>query len=449
MKDALKIGVSGVRGIVGDSFTPQLAASFAQAFGTLAGRGALWIGRDTRPSGVMVEQAVVAGLLSVGCKPVRAGTIPTPSLLHAVSRESGRGGIMITASHNAEEWNALKFVDRRGLFLDEVHTEELLDIYHQKEFPYVAESDVQAIREVSGVVVPQHFDRIAAHVEINEIRKQRFRVAIDCCNGVGAIWSRPFLEQVCGCDVIALHEDPTGLFERPPEPLPAHLDRLAEAVREHHCVLGFAQDPDGDRLAVVDESGCPVGEEVTVTLAAQAELSLRGPGPLVANLSAGKRIENLARREGVPLIRTATGEVHVTSEVLRQEARVGVEHTGGIIIPAIHPCRDSYAGMALILELLTRSGRTISSLSSDFGQWQLVKDSVIIQSDEAPALLREIRQGFAGAGITSLDGLFIDFGNRWLHVRRSNTEPVLRIIAEAQTREESVALIAMVRKITG
>ena len=445
MKQTLKIGVSGVRGIVGQSFSPQLASTFAQALGTFVGPGEVLVGRDTRSTGGMIEQAVMAGLLSVGCKPVLLGIVPTPSLLFMVRHRSARGGIMITASHNSVEWNALKFVDRRGMFFSTIHAEELFDIYHQQEFPYVYETELRTTRVLKDAVGP-HFARIVSFVDAAAIRAAHFRVAVDCCNGVGALHSRTFLERHLNAQVVSIHDVPNGVFEREPEPLAEHLGALSSTVTKEQCAVGFAQDPDGDRLAVIDEQGRPIGEEVTVALALRAVLTLHKLGPVAVNLSAGKSVEKVVEACGGQLIRTKTGEVHVCEAMERIGAVAGGEHTGGIIVPAIHPSRDSFAGMALILELMARTGESMSELCGSVPRFALIKERMPISSDQAPTMLRVLRKAYADYPMSFLDGVYIDLGDRWVHVRRSNTEPVLRIIAEAPTRGESEALIRDVRE---
>lgn len=444
MKETLKIGVSGVRGVVGESFTPQLAAAFAQAFGTLVGGGPVLVARDTRPSGLMIEHAVLAGLQSVGCKPVMLGVVPTPSLLYLVRSEGARGGIMITASHNPVEWNALKFVDRRGLFFDAVHAEELFDIYHQQEFPFVSEAELRSAGAWEQGVLA-HFAQIVEYVQADPIRQSGFRVAVDCCNGVGALHTRSFLEGCLGCRMHGLYETPSGVFEREPEPLPENIGALSDLVRDAACDVGFAQDPDGDRLSVVDEGGQVIGEEITVALAVYAVLTQHGLGPVAANLSAGKSVERVATDLGCALTRTKTGEVHVTESLLNIGGVVGVEHTGGIIIPAIHPCRDSYAGMGVILELMAQTGEPISALCRRIPRYRLIKEKVPIRSTDGPIILRALRRHYVDRPMSFLDGVYIDFGDRWVHVRRSNTEPVLRLIAEAPDETATRALLDEVR----
>jgi len=444
LKEALKVGVSGVRGVVGDSLTPQVAVTFAQAFGTFVGRGPVIVGRDTRPTGMMIENAVVAGLESVGCKPVLAGIVPTPSLLVITSARAARGGIAITASHNPAPWNALKFVDRRGMFLDEVRAEELFDIYHQGDFPLVAEDEIPRV-EVEKAAFEEHARRIAAYVDMESIRRAHFRVAVDCCNGVGALWSRRFLEESLGCRVVAVFERPTGDFEREPEPLPQNLGSLREAVRKHGCDIGFAQDPDGDRLAIVDEQGEPIGEDLTLAFAVEEVLDRHEKGPVVVNLSTSRSVEDVARSRGCEIERTKIGEINVTSRMLERRAVVGGESNGGVIVPAIHPCRDSFAGMALVLELMAATGRTVSELRAAIPRYTLIKDKIPIRTERAPLILRHLRKVYAGQRMNLIDGVYVELGRSWIHVRRSNTEPVMRLTIEAPDRREAQRLASEVR----
>jgi phosphomannomutase len=440
MREALKVGISGVRGVVGQSFTPQLASSFAQAFGMYAGTGPVVVGRDTRTSGPMVEEAVVAGLLSVGCRPVLCGVLPTPSILFAVKHLGANGGIAITASHNEAPWNALKFAGRNGLFLSPSDADELFDIYHQQDFPLVPEGEIRRTERLDNAILP-HLKCVLNYMKPEGIRKRRFPVAVDCCNGAGAHYSLPFLRDDLGCEVTAIHDSPSGRFERPPEPLPGHLERLSETVRRTGCVVGFAQDPDGDRLAIVDETGTPIGEDLTLVLCAQQVLSAHARGPLVVNQSASKAVDYVAGEFGVEVIRAKTGEIHVSSKMLEVGSVVGGESSGGVIVPAIHPCRDSFTAMALVLELLAAKGKPVSELCAALPSFVVMKKKFTIEPTQAPRILRAVRRHFDSERLELMDGVYVDFGDRWVHVRRSNTEPVVRLMAEAPTREQTEALV--------
>ena len=436
MREALKVSVSGVRGVVGESFSPHVAAAFAQAFGAFVGGGSVIIGRDTRPSGLMIESAVVSGLQSVGCKPILAGIIPTPTVLFLTKIRGARGGIAITASHNPSEWNALKFVDRSGLFLRESRAEELFDIYHQRRFPFVDEGEIQGA-EVEPSPTEAHFKRILEYVDSERIKKRSFKVAVDCCNGVGAVFSEDFLRDGLGCDVVPILNEPTGAFERQPEPLPENLGALAKTVVEHQCDIGFAQDPDGDRLAIVNDLGEPIGEDLSLAFAVKQVLSAHGKGPVAIHLSTSKSVEFVAQQYGCSLVRTKIGEINVSGTMLEIGAVVGGEGSGGVIIPAIHPCRDSFAGMAIVLEMMVMEGRSISEIRNDIPRYYVEKDKIRVRSDQAPTILRSLRRIYADEKLNLLDGVHVDFSDSWIHARRSNTEPIIRVMAEALDEAEA------------
>lgn len=441
MKEALKVGVSGVRGVVGESFTPQIAAGFAQAFGTFVGQGPVLVGRDTRPSGLMLEYAVVAGLQSVGCKPILLGVVPTPTVLLMTKHLGARGGIAITASHNAAKWNALKFADRNGLFLEESRAQELFDVYHQQDFPLVEEAALPSVSSRSRPM-DEHVRQVLHYVDTASIRARRFRVAVDCVNGVGAIYSTAFLREQLGCEVVALNDEPTGIFARDPEPLAAHIGALREAVVKNGCDIGFAQDPDGDRLAIVNEKGEPIGEDFTLAFVARQILEAHEKGPVAISLSTSRAVEDVVRAYGCEVVRTAIGETYVVRAMLQARAVVGGEHTGGVIIPKIHPCRDSFGAMALILELLARTGETVSQLRAEIPHYVVVRRKLPTRPERAAEALREIRRLHSGRKMNLMDGLFIEFDQSWAHIRRSNTEPVMRLMVEAPGEARANALIA-------
>jgi phosphomannomutase len=444
MKEALKVGISGVRGVVGGSLTPQVASSFAQAFGNFVGKGRVLVGRDTRPTGLMIERAVVAGLQSVGCQPVLMGVVPTPTVLIETERQGARGGICITASHNPVAWNALKFVGPNGLFLDEFQAEIFFDLYHQREHQLVEESDIPTVQRMANPM-EAHVEKVLAYVDVERIRAAKFKVALDACNGVGALHSESFLRDHLGCEVTTVLDEPDGLFRREPEPLPENLGELSKAVKEQGCHLGFAQDPDGDRLALLDETGRPIGEDLTLALSVKQVLDAHGAGPVVVNLPSSQVMEAIAKRHGVDVIRTRIGEIYVSTRMLEVEGVVGGENNGGIIIPAIHPCRDSYAGMAVLLELLAMTGKSVAELVAELPAYFLIKDKLSVRGPRVPGILRTLRREYAQYPINLLDGVHINFGDAWVHVRPSNTEPVIRVLAEAQSQERVTELMGEIR----
>lgn len=446
MREALKVGISGVRGIVGKSFSPQVAIEFAQAFGTFVGRGDVVVGRDTRTTGTMVEHAVIAGLKSVGCQPVLAGIVPTPTVLILTKELKARGGIAITASHNPAQWNALKFVGDNALFLNELRAEELINIYHGQEFDFVCESEIPEVLKIEDPM-NSHYKKIADYIDLKKIRDKKYKVAIDCCNGVGAIHTVSFLRDHLGCEVIAVLDKPTGAFEREPEPTPESLTTLCEAVKNNRCDIGFAQDPDGDRLAIVDENGKPLGEDFTLTLGIQQVLNAHEKGPVAVNLSSGKTVDYVTEQVGEKVTRTKIGEINVSETMLEIEAVAGGESNGGLIIPAVHPCRDSYVSMAIILEMLADSGKLISELKAAIPRYHIIKDKIKVSNDASLKILRAVRQHYRNEKLNLLDGVHIDFGDSWIHARRSNTEPVIRIMAEAPTQERAEELAGELRSI--
>ena len=434
----LKIGVSGVRGVVGESLSPVLVADFAAAFGEFAGGGRVLVGRDTRSSGEMYENAVAAGLLSVGIQPVLTGILPTPSLQVAVRETSASGAIAITASHNGNEWNALKFIGADGLFLNQIANDELLDIYNQPDSNYVPENRIRT-EKLMYDAFRIHQEKILRSVDTDAIRKKHFRVAVDCCNGVGALYSRKFLEAF-GCEVISIFDTCGNGFERPPEPVPANLGALSECVKKHHCAVGFAQDPDGDRISLVSGSGAIPGVQNSAALIAGHLIRNNRSGTVVLNIQTTTAIEQIAGECGVEVLYCPVGEVNVTDAMNASGAFLGIEgSSGGIIYPKISMCRDSYAAMAVVLEMLAQRGMTIDSMLETLPCLSSVSVKVLCPSAQTGVnALREIRSRYLDRNPIVVDGVRIDMGGgAWVLLRRSNTEPVIRILAESS--EESTA----------
>ncbi len=441
---SLKISISGVRGIVGETLTPQLLTAFAGAFGTYMGRGTIMVGRDTRASGEMVRNAVFAGLLSAGCEPVDLGICPVPSIQIRTVEGGARGAIAITASHNPAQWNALKFIGRKGLFLNSHQAEELLDIYHQRSFTQVR-SDAIAHVCRDDLAVPSHLRRLLSFFDRKVVQRARLRVVLDSCNGAGSVAAPQFLREL-GCDVVELNTDTKGGFPRNPEPVPENLGELCEAVRKHHADIGLAQDADADRLAIVDAGGSPIGEEYTLFLATLFVLE-RIRGPVVTNVSTTRAIDDVAAAFGCQVFRTKVGEINVVEEMMQSGAVVGGEGNGGVILPPIHHCRDSMAGMGSVLQLMAERGRPVRRILSEFPRYEMIKDKVPFSPDSLSFLQIALRKHFRTAESQSIDGLKLSWQDSWLHVRISNTEPVLRIVAEARTSRKARAMVREVRTL--
>lgn len=440
---SLKISVSGVRGIVGESLTPHLVTQFAQAFGSYIGRGDVLVGRDTRTSGPMLEEASVAGLLSVGCRPVLLGVCPVPSLLVKTRYSQAAGAIMLTASHNPIEWNALKFVTSRGLFLNAQQAQELLDVYHQAQFSLVENAEYKRVKTEADAL-GEHVRRLMAYLDVEAIRRAALEVVCDCCNGAGSVLT-PRLLELLGCRTHVMYATPDGRFPRGPEPTPQNIGDLCARVKEAGAAVGFAQDVDADRLAVVDETGRPIGEDYSLALAMRYVLS-RTPGTVVTNLSASRVIDDIAAEFGSRVVRTKIGEINVTEGILGENAVCGGEGNGGVIIPAVHPCRDSFAGMGVILEYLATSGKTVSQLVGELPRYEIVRGRIECSTQFAHRVVRELRKRYTGEGVNTLDGIKIERPDGWVHVRPSNTEPILRLTAEAATREHAEELLERVRR---
>jgi phosphomannomutase len=438
----LKISISGVRGVVGESLTPTLLTRFAQAFGTYVGSGTIVVGRDTRTSGEMVRQAVMAGLLSSGCRVVDLDICPVPTVQLLVRRHQARGGIAITASHNPAEWNALKFINSSGLFLSGTQARQLLDIYHQGEYVKVAGAEMRSV-ELSTGALDLHIKAILDVVGTLPVGARPLRVAIDSCNGAGSIVG-PRLLAALGAEVIPINTTPDGLFPRGAEPVPENLGALCQAVKEHGADVGFAQDMDADRLAVVDERGLAVGEEYTLVLAVRHVLA-KEPGPVVANLSTTNVLDAVARRFDCPIYRSKIGEANVTEEMQRQVAVVGGEGNGGVIYPRINYARDSLVGMALILHLLADTGRTVSEILSELPHSFMIKEKLACRSDKIGRVLKMVRGEFSRWPMDMRDGIKVTTDGGWFLVRGSNTEPIIRLVAEAETEEKARTMIEDLR----
>jgi phosphomannomutase len=428
----LKISISGVRGVVGDSLTPALLTRFAQAFGTYVGPGRIVIGRDTRPSGEMVRHAVVAGLLSAGARIVDLGVCPVPTVQLMVRHLGALGGMAITASHNPPEWNALKFIGSGGLFLSGARGRELLDIYHQGEYAKVPGAGMRPV-ESMPLALDLHVAAILKTLGPLPRTGRRLRVALDCCNGAGSIVT-PRLIEALGADVIPIHVTPDGSFPRPAEPLPANLGALCAAVTGGRADIGFAQDMDADRLAVVSERGEPIGEERTLVLAMQQVLA-RHPGTVVTNVATTRAVDDVAARFGCRVVRTRVGEANVTEGMQRVGAVIGGEGNGGVIYPRVNYARDSLVGIALILHLVADTGRTVSELVGALPAYEMVKIQAACPSQRVGEILRRVQREYASAILDARDGIKVASADGWFIVRGSNTEPIVRVVAEAGSEE--------------
>ena len=441
----LKIGVSGIRGVVGGFLTPGLACGFAQAFGTYVGGGRVVLGRDTRSSGEMLEHAVIAGLLAAGCEVIRVGVLPTPTIQMYVAATKAKGGIALTASHNPPEYNALKLFNGDGLFFNQYERAELLDLYHQSEFREVTNSEIQGVQEDLTQPMRLHLERVLKHVDRDRIRRRRFRVALDGVNGAGSVMSVHFLRDVLGCELHAISVDPTKPFPRIAEPRPDTLGDLSALVRQEKCDIGFGQDPDGDRLAVCDQNGVVMDNDEVLALIVDAALDAV-PGDVVVNLTTSSLLADIAARHGRRVHWTPVGEANVVETMLAVPTAIGGEGAaGGVIFPSVHMCRDSYIAMAFLLDHLAKTGTTIGALQAALPRFYRQSGKVAFEHGRLGPLMQALEAAFPTARIDRADGLKLGFADGWIHVRASNTEPLLRIAAEAQSALRVEELFQAVR----
>lgn len=449
MANNLMISISGVRGIVGQSLTPALGAKYGAAYGLYLrqSRGKrqplVTVGRDGRPSGEMVEHAVVSGLLAVGCRVVQLGIATTPTIGLMTQHLEADGGVVITASHNPIEWNGLKTIRHDGCAPPKEDAKEFLNYLNADHHSFV---DVDQISPLTADTTANevHVNKITSFIDVDAIREMRPKVVLDSIHGSGGPATAMLLD-ILGADIVHLHAEPTGQFPGKPEPTRENVAGVGEAVRQHHADIGFAQDPDADRLAILDEHGEYIGEEYTLALSAMHMLHRYGGGNLVANLSSSRMIDDVADQFGGKVFRAAVGEANVVSKMREVDALFGGEGNGGVIWPTIVSIRDSLVGVALMLEFLATSAKPVSDLVQAIPSYAMIKYKVPIQEGMAAAAINKLQSVYAGLEVDLQDGIRIDWPDKWAHVRASNTEPIMRIIVEAATEEEANALIAEVR----
>jgi len=447
MHDGLMVSVSGVRGRVGEGLTPEVVARFAAAFGAWASSqgkpNTVVVGRDSRVSGPMFHRVVLSALQSVGVTAIDIGLTTTPSCQLAVEFHHAAGGLMISASHNPIEWNALKMIGSSGLFLDAQQGTAMRAL--MESGPPRATWDKLGAIEIDDLAIARHVDRVASlpFIDVEKIRRRRFRVALDTCRGAGAAVMPQLLDRL-GCVVTAINLEPDGHFPRPPEPIPENLRDLERLVLSAKADIGLAVDPDVDRLALVNEEGHAIGEDYTLALAAKLVLRHR-KGPVVINLSTSRVVDDVAAAAGAPLIRAPVGEVHVATRMRTERAAIGGEGNGGVILPELHLGRDAPLGAALVLQLLIEEARPLSAIVRDHPSYVIVKDKLDRPDASLDTVYDALRKAFPGAEADTQDGLRLAWPDRWVHVRPSGTEPIVRVIAEAPTAADARELVAQSR----
>ncbi|MDD3154839.1 MAG: hypothetical protein PHS41_08220 [Victivallaceae bacterium] len=439
----LKFSESGVRGVVGEGLSPHLVAALGAAFGRYVNGGKVVVGSDTRPSGALFVAAVSAGLTAVGCEVIRLGVAPTPTV-QLMAEYLGAAGVVVTASHNPMQWNALKFIARgSGRFLNAPEAAELFDIYTQGELGYVPESECFETQDFPDAFAVHRQRILQCGLNLEGIRRRHFRVAVDCCNGVGGKFTPDFL-RFLGCEVFAIHTQ-SGCFERPPEPLPEHLSALCQCVRDNGCAIGFAQDPDGDRLTLVDENAVALSPQLTVALAVDHVLAGE-PSAVAVNVQTTRTVGKIADLYGCEVYRSTVGEINVVEEMLEHGAAIGGEgNCGGVIYGKVHYGRDSFVGMALLLEMLSESEETLSQIVATLPKTTIVNVRYDSEPVDSQRVLESLDEHYRGRyRISRLGGVGVSFPEGEVLVRMSNTENILRLSVEGDTPEAAEKLRARV-----
>ena len=431
------LSISGLRGVVGDGLDPMYVSEFSGAFGTMMSGGRIVVARDGRSTGTVMYHAVVSGLLAAGCEVLDAGICTTPSCGVLVQHLRAAGGLQITASHNPIEWNGLKPFSPDGSVFNRDLGRQLIQILEDNEIVWKDWSGTGRLTSISDPASP-HIERVLKLVNQKVIRQHKFKVVLDCNHGSGATCGPQLLEHL-GCEVMVLGGTPDGRFEHIPEPVEQNLADLCQAVVAHGADAGFAQDPDADRLAIVDNTGRYIGEELTLGLAADHILATR-KGPFVVNASTSQITADIAKQHGCQFHRAFVGEAHVCTKMRAVGAVLGGEGNGGVIEPRVGYVRDSLVSMAYVLDGLAARQCTLESWADALPFYTIVKEKVACKPDAIADVCDALRTTFTDGEAKEGDGLRLEWDDRWVQVRASNTEPILRIIAEAPETEDAKAL---------
>ena len=439
---ALIISVSGIRGVVGRELTPQVAVEVGCAFGRFLGGGKVVLAGDTRPSGAMVRAAVASGLMATGRTVVDLGVVTTPGTALMVRLLGAVGGVVVTASHNPPEYNGIKLLCGQGWALPSEEMARVRHILGRGNFE-LADGEHSGMVEHESATHERHVAAVLGIVDAGAIAARRLRVALDSINGAGCVGTPMLLEKL-GCQVVQINAEPHGRFAHMPEPIEPHLEQLCQAVAREGADVGFAQDPDADRLVIVDEHGRFIGEEYTLALAVQQVLSQR-PGPVAANLSTSRLIDDIAARAGCTVHRTPVGEANVAQAIVAHDCIIGGEGNGGVIDPRVVPVRDSFTAIGLICQLLADSGKTVSELVQGLPRYVMIKQKFRCDAARIAGALKAVEEAFSGGRVDRSDGVRFDLEDGWVHVRASNTEPIMRVIAEAADEQTARGLTERAR----
>ena len=441
-----------MRGIVGENLTPSIAADYGRAFGTFLRNKqpgkqeklSVCIGRDSRPSGPMLTSAVATGLCNIGIDVINLGMVTTPGVGVMVRELGCKGGVVVTASHNPAQYNGIKLLLGNAVAPPDDAAEQIKRCFFDKHFAIVDTTNAGKATSNKQADI-MHVNKVLAIVDKKAIAAKKFKVALDSVNGAGGPVTKRMLSEL-GCEVVAINDEPTGLFAHTPEPTAENITELCEVVTKNAAVIGFAQDPDADRLAVVDENGTYIGEEYSLALAAKYIFGKR-TGVAATNLSTSRMIDDIAQQAGGQVIRTAVGEANVAAAMLQNNCIIGGEGNGGVIDLRVSPIRDSLVAIALVLQLMAETGNTISHFVSEIGGYYMSKDKFAADQSQALQILNSAKEVFSDANLDTTDGCRFDFDDGWLHLRASNTEPVMRVIVEAKDQRTARKYIDAVLNI--
>ncbi len=424
------ISISGLRGVIGETLDPIVAANYASAYAAEAPDGPIVLSRDGRATGTMLSNTISGALAAAGRDVIYADVAATPTAGVLIRHIKAAGGIQISASHNPPEYNGMKLFASNGRIIGAEAGQRVLDRYRSGNIPWTSHDSIGTISTLDNVHDP-HLQLVLSTVDVESIRKQAFRVLLDSNNGSGSVLGKQLLTEL-GCEVLAVGDTPDGIFGHTPEPTEVNLGGIADRVRDENVVAGFCQDPDADRLAMIDETGRYIGEEYTVSIVVNHRLS-QTKGPIVTNCSTSRMAQDLAEQNGVPFFRSKVGEANVCDLMIAKEAVFGGEGSGGPIDPRVGFVRDSFVGMAMTLDAMAATGKSLSQLTDELPRYEIYKTKATVASDAVASVFDKLEAHFSDAAPDRLDGLRLDWDDKWLLVRASNTEPIVRFIAEAKT----------------
>jgi len=433
------VSISGVRGEVGSTLSPQVVQNYVMAFAAYLKGGKVVLGRDSRVSGPFINDVVKGCLAASGCEVIDIGIVPTPTVEMEIEHNKAAGGIAITASHNPVQWNGLKFMGSDGRFLNQEKAAKVYALADEGAFLLQPWDKLGKVTVDNGAN-QRHVEAVlkVSYLDVEAIRKRRFKVVVDTVNGAGGLIIPQLLEQL-GCDVTTINGEANGRFAHIPEPLPENLTQLSQTVKDNGADVGFAVDPDVDRCAIVDNTGVPIGEEYTLAIATQLVFSKK-MGRMVVNMSTSRASEDIAKYFNCMFVRSKVGEINVAEKMKEIDAIIGGEGNGGVILPELHMGRDAPVAIALILQALLEHGGTMAELKASLPRYEMVKLKINISGMDPDEVLKKFAEKYKDQNPDLLDGVKIDFQNSWAHLRKSNTEPIMRVIAEAPTKKQAKEL---------